>query len=997
MPAQVFISYSRKDTAFVEKLERALNQRGILTWRDLHSIGGGDEWFRAIKAGLCNSYAMVYVDTPNAEGSAWVMQEYLYARRLSLPILPVTIDPTHFSLQTISLQPILCTDERFEIAVAQLAAAFAALPQSAVTAPPLVENPSPLRPQDERDYLEWVLVNAKADLLDARYVRLIATPSQPTAQNRDEGSFWDEDVFRFERLGLEQVRGEAFDKPGEDVEDARDALRQLERALLLGDPGAGKTTTLLQILVDLARAALQKHGERLPVFVPLRKFDGTKSFAEFVRSGMYTLQGSYEQLLREGRLILLCDALNEMPRRAADGRDLVAEVRAYLSDKLHWVVSCRVRDYQETLKDIPGVGKVQLKPLDPPRIQQFIAGWFHQAPDVGAQLWAAMGGSEQLLNFWRAVEARGEAERFWKPGRPPSYTKASDVSAWYAMHADRRRILPLCRRPLMASMVCQLYEGSKERKLPANRGVLFAAFTDNLLQRERERSQRTGALWLDQAVIKEGLAQIAYALGSETEMARANAEGILQQHLPHVDATLLLRLAVAANLLDPGDEIRFSHQMIQEYFASEILQRSVAADTDPAALWQPAHWWEANGREETLIILAGVRGDPEGVARWVAPGQPELAVQVLTDCGILVDLRALEAETRAVLVAAARAKTDERDPRGRAAAYRALGLLGADARRGVGVVKKPSPPSPVSHSFAALTGERGSAEGAAGEVMVPDIVWAEVIGARWYVMGGDDAAYQSFLPTEIRIAQPYRVGKYLVTQGQYLAFQNDSSERGYTCPDWWAGLAASDDDKRPAEPRFRYDNHPMENVNWYQAVAFCRWLTLRLRGMVVMADGTMGAAGVGAQYIAPLRTDDTSSDEVWIIGENAVIRLPHEYEWEVAARGTDGREYPYEGKFDASKGNTLETGIGMTSAVGLFPDGESPYHILDMSGNVWQWCLNKYGNPEQTAVDDSRDARVVRGGSFVSNQYFAAASYRNDPIPYFWSYNYGFRVVCASL
>jgi hypothetical protein len=211
MPAHVFISYSRKDTAFVEKLERALNQRGILTWRDLHSIVGGDEWFRAIKAGLCNSYAMVYVDTPNAEGSAWVMQEYLYARRLSLPILPVTIDATHFSLQTISLQPILCTDERFEIAVAQLAAALAALPQSAVTAPPLVAAVSPLRPQDERDYLEWVLVNAKADLLDARYAHLIGTPSPPAAQNRDEGSFWDEDVFRFERLGLEQVRGEAFD------------------------------------------------------------------------------------------------------------------------------------------------------------------------------------------------------------------------------------------------------------------------------------------------------------------------------------------------------------------------------------------------------------------------------------------------------------------------------------------------------------------------------------------------------------------------------------------------------------------------------------------------------------------------------------------------------------------------------------------------------------------------------------------------------------------
>jgi hypothetical protein len=72
---------------------------------------------------------------------------------------------------------------------------------------------------------------------------------------------------------------------------------------------------------------------KLPVFIPLRQFDGSLPFGEFVRQQMYTLQSHYADLLQAGRLILLCDALNEMPRKGAAGHDLVAEVRDYLRDR----------------------------------------------------------------------------------------------------------------------------------------------------------------------------------------------------------------------------------------------------------------------------------------------------------------------------------------------------------------------------------------------------------------------------------------------------------------------------------------------------------------------------------------------------------------------------------------------------------------------------------------------------------------------------------------
>jgi formylglycine-generating enzyme required for sulfatase activity len=98
-----------------------------------------------------------------------------------------------------------------------------------------------------------------------------------------------------------------------------------------------------------------------------------------------------------------------------------------------------------------------------------------------------------------------------------------------------------------------------------------------------------------------------------------------------------------------------------------------------------------------------------------------------------------------------------------------------------------------------------------------------------------------------------------------------------------------------SEQDFKYANHPRDTVSWRQAMAFCRWFSWRLGG-----------------------GSDLKKVDEW------AVRLPTEFEWEKAARGTDGRVYPYEGDFDATKCNTRETGLHQTSAVGIFPNGASP-------------------------------------------------------------------------
>jgi formylglycine-generating enzyme required for sulfatase activity len=157
-----------------------------------------------------------------------------------------------------------------------------------------------------------------------------------------------------------------------------------------------------------------------------------------------------------------------------------------------------------------------------------------------------------------------------------------------------------------------------------------------------------------------------------------------------------------------------------------------------------------------------------------------------------------------------------------------------------------------------------------------------------------------------------------------------------------------------SEQAFKYWNHPRERVSWYQAVAFCRWLSHKL---------------------------------------GFEISLPTEQQWERAARGPDGRLYPFGEIFDPARANTYETGIHQTSAVGIFPDGASSEGVQDLCGNVWEWCLNQYRKPEITTVDVSGARRVLRGGSWPNIRSFARAAYRTHNAPNSRSGSVGFRVV----
>lgn len=183
------------------------------------------------------------------------------------------------------------------------------------------------------------------------------------------------------------------------------------------------------------------------------------------------------------------------------------------------------------------------------------------------------------------------------------------------------------------------------------------------------------------------------------------------------------------------------------------------------------------------------------------------------------------------------------------------------------------------------------------------------------------------------IQDPFDIGKYPVTNAQYKLFLGENPNHPVP-KDWDFSERTYPPDK---------ENHPVVYVSWEDAQAFCRW---------------------------------------------GGYRLPMEVEWEKAARGTDGRTYPWGEEWEDGKYcNSLEARLSCTTPVDLYLEGVSPFGVWDMGGNVWEWTDNR----------ETVTSQVVHGGSWGSLKMYLFLAFRYSSLPSVRDNYVGFRVVDAKL
>ncbi len=233
----------------------------------------------------------------------------------------------------------------------------------------------------------------------------------------------------------------------------------------------------------------------------------------------------------------------------------------------------------------------------------------------------------------------------------------------------------------------------------------------------------------------------------------------------------------------------------------------------------------------------------------------------------------------------------------------------------------------------------------------PDIDWIWVPPASGILidMGEED-------PEPWDVAG-FLMSRYPVTNAQFEAFLR---AEGYDeRSSWWKDLQPVE----MAESEWPHGNRPRTNVSWFEAAAYCRWLSALL-----------------------------SRD----------ITLPTEAQWLAAAAGSEGRLYPWgDGVPVSQRANVIgdsedEESPEQTSAVGLYPAGVSPEGVADLAGNVLEWCLNKFEAPCAPTLDDSEDARVLRGGSWRFDGERAQSDTRGRFAPDGQLAYVGFRLVCIA-
>jgi hypothetical protein len=836
---------------------------------------------------------------------------------------------------------------------------FAALPD---TGP--INPPSGATSRRDREVAHLNALIDRLAQIEPRYVPLAGEETQEQRLERvlkdlvvpSEVLF---EAFGFDPAGSCLAGGTASQAQREPktYDDVLTAFRDLprrdraRRLAVLGEPGAGKSFSLGRIACELARAALADPAQPVPVLVALGLWtEATESLDHFIvraslpppRSCGSTdatpraelLPADLDALRRERRLLLLLDAVNEIP--PGQRRDKVAAIATLAQDDhlAALLLSCRQRDFEAELQSRLPFDTLRLQPLRPWQVRDFLRstltlthGEVEGERRAEDKFWQIAGGDpvREVWRIWKRVGATFEL--FWTADEAPSEPDVVSAINWrehqlWRAARSERSLIRLADNPFLLTVMMQL------PAIPPNRAQLFAGFLRLLHRRESEaRTKRADAASVPPLdAWRATLVQAAEALqradgsdsdgGARTALARAYWPAALTDELLafSIDASVLQRV---------GDELRFTHQLLQESLAADLLLSAARSGDRPASdFWPHQNGWARTGWEVVAEIAAeACAGDTEaqiGLIRWLAMSAPKVATDVWIHAGRPALPADLLAATKAQWFSRMTDVTTDPEPEARMAIGCWLGALDLDDRPGTGLT-------------------------AAG---LPDVDWVVIDDPRPFI-------YQQGMHPAL---PPFAIARYPVTNRQWQAFVDGG---GYTGDRWWKGLA---EQPEPLGPWWSEPTAPRETVSWYEAMAYCRWLSDRL---------------------------------------GREVSLPAEQQWERAARGRNGQLFPWGESYRAGMANTKEKwrlkgphSLSRTTMVGLYPFAADQTGVDDLAGNLWEWCLNENEEFQDSALrGDSH--RVIRGGAWVYPSHLCGGACRGGATPNTRSHSIGFRLVVS--
>lgn len=846
--------------------------------------------------------------------------------------------------------------------------------------------------------------------LDKVYIALDIRPQVPLAE--------DERVKRQEIFSRRIQEDRAL--------TALEAVTQQRQLVLLGEPGGGKTTFVRQLAARLAATELGKPAMPgwlavIPILTSLRALgqclselsineapspDQNQALLEVLRDqwrhdlaemNAEALMDSLEDWLVDGTVILLLDGLDEVPEMTRSRiRAVVKAVQHAYGQDLRIIVTCRIRSYTNDAV-LPGFATETLAPFSPEKIQEFIHGWYQ------AQI--AMG---------RMIPSEAK-------------NKIRDLS-----HAAvSRELRDLASNPMLLTTMAVIHQ--REVGLPKERVRLYSQAVQVLLRRWQMRkgmfiSDKLASILDNSQRIREILNRLGFEAhklqelkGAETDLARRDILALLEtpqylgdmslasEFLDYVDhrAGLLVGQGGSEAGTKPST-YSFPHRTFQEYLTGcWMVTGRNPARTYRAYLKSSDYWYLAaelgseellynnpQGRTLFLDLAYGLcpAADPESEADWrgvVWSGRmstllPQTVIEADDDPdGGQVYLARLFSRIEQAM------RCSQLPWRDRAAAGLALAKLG-DRRV---------------------------------QVMDVDRILLGYIPPGPFLMGSTDAdedVRDNEKPQHrLTIEYGYWLALFPVTNAQFATFVR---ERGYENSQYWTEASLTgiwqngkikgryDHAARSVpcdfgEP-FSLDNHPAVGITWYEAMAFCRWLTERWKSKSLLPDDW--------QVILP-------SEVEWEKGAKGGLTIPKQVtinqlhninQWKpdvaLVKNPRPGRIYPW-GSTDETdlaelnRANYQGGRIDNSNAVGCFPNGISPYGLEEMVGNVFDWTRSHYkpypcdSHGDGNGFQSDNDLYVLRGGYYNGDTTWLRCAFRYWEFP---SYNkdvVGLRIACVPM